>query len=226
MGSASFWRAAKLAALGLAGAVALGAEAGAATLVDTGPGQSPSGLILDGDPGVGDWTQSWHAAQFDLDVDATITALHVWMSAFGPAGGGDLTMRIYNAGATLPGVAPALFSVTGYIANGAADWRGFEGLDWDLAAGSYWLSLEPAANSQLQGALWMQPASPLNHYAMNIRGYWEWDPQGREGPDQWGVRVQGVAAAVPEPSTWAVMIIGFGAVGAMARRARRLVAAT
>ncbi len=220
------WRAAKLVMVGLMSAVALGANAEAATLVDTGPGQASSGLILDGSPNIGDWAQSWHAAQFDLGADANITALHVWMSAFGPAGGGDLTMRIYSAGGHLPGVTPALYSITGFIANGAPEWRGFDGLDWNLTAGSYWLSLEPAAESELQGALWMQPANPLNHYAMNIRGGWEWDPQGQSGPDQWGIRVQGVAAAVPEPSTWAVMIIGFGAVGAVARRSRRLIAAS
>ncbi|KRB48919.1 PEPxxWA-CTERM sorting domain-containing protein [Phenylobacterium sp. Root700] len=37
----------------------------------------------------------------------------------------------------------------------------------------------------------------------------------------WGITVDGVTSAVPEPTTWAMMIIGFGAVGSMARSSRR-----
>ena len=35
-------------------------------------------------------------------------------------------------------------------------------------------------------------------------------------------RVSMVTSAVPEPSTWAMMIVGFGAVGAMVRNRRRI----
>ena len=35
----------------------------------------------------------------------------------------------------------------------------------------------------------------------------------------------GDAAAVPEPSTWAMMLVGFGALGCAMRRRRRLLAA-
>jgi hypothetical protein len=34
------------------------------------------------------------------------------------------------------------------------------------------------------------------------------------------VRIGGVAAAVPEPGTWALMLLGFGAVGVSMRRRR------
>jgi len=33
--------------------------------------------------------------------------------------------------------------------------------------------------------------------------------------------VDGVAGAVPETATWAIMLIGFGAIGISARRGRR-----
>lgn len=217
---------------GLVVAVAMGAgplSAEAATLVDTGPGEAFSGLILDGRPnGIG-WTQSWHAGQFTLSQHSTISSLEVWMTVFGhPDVETDLTMSIYEANGMLPGSTPALKSLSVSLArspdNFTPGWRGLNGLNWDLAAGSYWLALEPDSSSDFHGALWMQPANPLEHYAMNIRGEWEWDPQGQTGPDQWGLRILGTAGAVPEPATWAMMIIGFGTVGAAVRQRRRVAA--
>lgn len=41
-----------------------------------------------------------------------------------------------------------------------------------------------------------------------------------------GGEIRGQLAAVPEPSTWAMMLLGFGAVGAVFRRSRRLKLAT
>ena len=50
---------------------------------------------------------------------------------------------------------------------------------------------------------------------------------GGYGPliDNFAVDVSAVAAVVPEPATWAMMIAGFGAVGGVARRRRALAAA-
>ncbi|TAL35659.1 MAG: PEP-CTERM sorting domain-containing protein [Phenylobacterium sp.] len=36
------------------------------------------------------------------------------------------------------------------------------------------------------------------------------------------IRIGGIQAAVPEPATWTMMILGFGAAGAMLRTRRRL----
>lgn len=38
------------------------------------------------------------------------------------------------------------------------------------------------------------------------------------------IRIGGIGAAVPEPETWALMILGFGAIGALMRRKRRRLA--
>ena len=45
----------------------------------------------------------------------------------------------------------------------------------------------------------------------NGQGSWNFEPGGT-------VELVGVAAAVPEPSTWAMMILGFAAIGFLAYR--------
>ncbi|WP_213769866.1 PEPxxWA-CTERM sorting domain-containing protein [Bradyrhizobium sp. dw_78] len=44
---------------------------------------------------------------------------------------------------------------------------------------------------------------------------------GEEGPVPFGVGTFAITAAVPEPSTWAMMILGFFGIGAMAYRRRK-----
>jgi hypothetical protein len=187
-------------------------------LVDTGAPTSSTGLILSGAPGVLDWTQSWHAAKFTLDKDATFDSVEAWMSV---SWSGDVTFAVYSAVAGLPPSSTALHSATVSLnkISPFMGWRGVFDLEWNLAAGSYWLNLEPARDSTFLGALWMKPPAPLAQYAESIRGdTWEYDPAGRDGLDQWGLRIAGTA--VPEPTTWGLMILGFGAIGGGLRRRR------
>ena len=51
-------------------------------------------------------------------------------------------------------------------------------------------------------------------------GWGEWDASGYTYGTVGAFEIQGVATAVPEPATWAMMIIGFGVVGAVVRRRR------
>lgn len=205
----------------LVGALILGTMAAPACaesyIVDTGAASSHRGLILDGDSGILDWTQSWHAGLFTLHTDTIITGVEAWMTVITS---GAMTTSIYSAADGLPGASAALFSTTYNLTSGGSffDWQGISGLNWQLSAGSYWLSEEPGHDSSFSGALWMQPHDPLTHYAESIRSGWEYDPQGQDGPDQWALRITG--AAVPEPATWALMIVGFGLVGAGLRSRR------
>lgn len=200
-------------ALSLAVALGVGQAAAADVLVDTGPGQSQSGVILDGDPGILDWSQSWWAGQFELADAATLSGFDAWMSV---STGGALTVRLYDAASGLPGAATELYSTTFDVAQGGNDWYGASGLAWSVGPGAYWLSFEPEATSFFSGALWMQPSEPSPHYAMKIRSSWELDPRGREAADTFGIRIYG--SAVPEPTTWLLMIAGFFGIGTALRR--------
>lgn len=185
-------------------------------VVDTGAGTASSGLFLDGDPQILDWTQSWHAGLFTLQQTTVITGIEAWMSV---STAGAMTTAIYSAADGLPRATPALFSATYNLSSGSTNWYGVSGLSWTLAAGSYWLNEEPAHSSTFSGALWMGPPSPLTHYWESVRGdTWEYDPAGRQGLDQWALRITGTA--VPEPSTWALMILGLAGVGAALRSGR------
>ena len=45
------------------------------------------------------------------------------------------------------------------------------------------------------------------------------------GPTIYNISIRNVSAAVPEPATWAMMLLGFGAIGVSARRRRKAVLA-
>ncbi|MBW8911759.1 MAG: PEPxxWA-CTERM sorting domain-containing protein [Sphingomonas sp.] len=103
---------------------------------------------------------------------------------------------------------------------------GLSGLDWTLGAGSYFVSFEAADSPNgFNGGLGTGVSNPLAHYAFTgDGGLWHAD----HGQDI-ALRIEGTAGALsaaPEPASWAMMLIGFGAVGgAMRTRSRRSIAA-
>lgn len=204
-------------ALSLVLALCVGEAAAADVLVDTGPGQTPSGLILAGDPDILDWSQSWWAGQFELTNAATLSGFDAWMRV---GSGGALTVKVYDAAVGLPGAASELYSTTFNVEQGGPSWYGTSGLAWSVGPGAYWLSIEPEATSSFRGSLQMHPSQPLPHYAMKIRNSWELDPWGREAADTFGIRVHG--SAVPEPTTWLLLIAGFFGIGTALRRRRMI----
>jgi len=96
-------------------------------------------------------------------------------------------------------------------------------VSWTLGPGNYWI--EAFATSGSIGWNWVDSRYPNNGTWAFTNGGQAWLTQ-TGGQPQPGVELLGVAA-VPEPSTWAMMILGFCGLGFMAsrRRSKAMVAA-
>ncbi|KTT75931.1 PEPxxWA-CTERM sorting domain-containing protein [Sphingomonas endophytica] len=195
----------KLMPVALAATLSIAAPAQAATIVDTGtPTQTYTGSALDSDQSL--------AGRFSLTSATMLTDIQGYIRSFRSSG--ILTIAI-NRGGNLPG--SVLYSGTVAATQGTS-FQGLSNLNWMLDAGDYWVSF---ANS---GSGMMSRGAPN---PLSVAAYWKpgqgwnsiYDPS-----RSIGVRISGVPAAVPEPATWAMMLLGFGMVGAAVRRRRPVVA--
>ena len=189
-------------ALRSAAALALMAPAAAAanTLVDTG---TPTGATNYTLSPVQDL-----AAYFSIGSATTITGIQGYIQNFG--GGGPITATLYSDGA-VPVAANALFSVS-FAGPGGEAWTGANGLNWAVGAGNFWLAFESTGIFGMRDGA----PSPVVGYAYSYdNGPWV-----RYDDFDLGIRVFG-GAVVPEPGTWALLVLGFGAIGAGMRARRR-----
>lgn len=201
------------------GAIALlcvGASAQAGTIVDTGTPPSPS------DSGYVDYCLcEGIAARFEITTATSISGIEGFFS------GVDMdrtyTIALYGDGADKPGA--QLFE-TAATATSNFNWNGKSGLNWAVNPGFYWAAFEVRAGQTFFTAGMPSPFSnPLQNYAFKSGGTYF----GSDGLST-GLRVfdnpgGGGGPAIPEPSTWALMIGGFGLAGAALRRRRATVAA-
>jgi len=137
----------------------------------------------------------------------------------GATAGETFTIALYTDNLThLPG--NVLYSGTATL--GTDGWNGLSGLSgWALAAGSYWFAAElgpndTAGSGSLTGTLFDRGvAHPLANTAFNSgAGY-------QAATLDFGLRVDATVTPVPEPESWALMLIGLGAITQMMRRRRR-----
>ena len=103
---------------------------------------------------------------------------------------------------------------------------------WDVTGSSAWrptlVTISGISGVHLQaGAEYMLLVSSLGNEwgqwfdnSAGAFGWGEWDASGYAYGIAGAYEILGVVTAVPEPATWAMMIIGFGAVGAVVRRRR------
>lgn len=155
------------------------------------------------------------AGLFTLSAAKTITSVEGMMGGTAATG----TVAIFSGG-----VDPASSSLL-YIASFAiaesrlTSYQGVFGQNWALAAGSYWVAFITDGTNFMA----FPAANPLSQHA--VRGsdnLWV-----KQGPElALGIRISDSTpaveppgpGAVPEPSMWAMMLIGFGAIGSAMRR--------
>lgn len=179
--------------------------AAAASIVDTGQTSSDAA----------GWTVASFqhlAAEFTTDADFVVTEVLGYQFATEAS---TIRLSLYSDGGDLPG--SLLHSATYSIADAMDDaWLGASDLSWALTAGTYWIAFEGVS-----GTVGMRPGapSPLGNEAFWSAG------GGWSNADflDLGVRINGepgIPGAIPEPATWAMLIAGFGLVGASLRRRR------
>jgi hypothetical protein len=186
----------------------------AATIVDTGPAHT-------------NWDyNSWSlysgqslAALIRIDSATTIDGIAGMMTSFaGPASAtvslayADGAPMVVNSGnGPVPKPGATLYSAS-FAVTTAPSWQGVGNVAWTVAAGDYWLIF--ASNDSL--GFGNRTAYPVVTEAFRAAdGNW----YQQDGLDL-ALRVTGSPAGVPEPASWAMMVGGFGLVGASLRRRR------
>jgi hypothetical protein len=201
-----------------------GAPASASLLVDHGPTPSDKYYI--------DWGSNpaqYFLVQFDLAQGATLTGFETstnYYQAPGTlvrlqvrsdnSGQPATTSDIYDvtSGISSFGIDPALngvgdglveTSITGLHLAAGTYWIGVSGMTWNFGWAAYKTAegSSPAGEDVVFGGGSPNPVGP-GTYSLGYRIFGTFDP----------------ASAVPEPATWAMMIVGFGGVGAVLRRRR------
>jgi hypothetical protein len=140
------------------------------------------------------------------------------------AGGGFFTINI--DGGNEPGIflpSPGSFFFAAATGEG---WHGISGIeDYELGPGTYWIGLANDGNSFSAQHYGAAPRALLNEAIYSPNPYPLGSYTDADSSDfAWRISGSTIAtqtpAAVPEPSTWALMLLGFGAVG-FSMRSRR-----
>ena len=182
--------------------------ADAAYVIDTGAGSATKPYVVG--PQFGTY------GQFTLTQTTRITGIEFFGTITSP---GTALFNISFGGANAPGI----FMFTQTMAFGAAageGWYGLSGLDLELGPGTYWVGFASGGDG-FAAQHYGDAANPLGNEAY-------YTPAGTYADADsanlaWRLSI---AEGAPEPAAWAMMILGFGAVGTALRRRNPVRAAT
>ena len=157
-------------------------------LIDTGQGSStqfPATSCFNNAPNF-----QYIGMQIVLASAEDIGRVDAWMTGFG-----SVNVKLYtNSGTNFPGTELESATFGPLANNNTPSWRIFSGLDWSVAAGTYWITFEvdpSAGNHAFQPGV----ANPLPKYAFLANGNPGWASLG--GTTKLGLRVW--TPAPPEP---------------------------
>lgn len=189
----------------LATVTALVTPAAAAIVVDTGAIATVGGRPLNEAEAL--------AGFFTLNAATMITSVEGMMGGTAATG----TIAIFSGGVD-PASSSLLFSNSFTIVDSRlTSYQGVFGQNWNLAAGSYWVGFFTDGTNFMA----FPATNPLSRHAVRpFDNIWV-----QHGPGlALGIRMIGnvTPGAVPEPATWAMMLIGFGAIGSAMRLRQRV----
>ena len=176
--------------------------ANAAYVVDTGPGLTTSPYLVG--PQLGTY------GQFTLTQATRITGIQFYGTITNP---GTALFNISFGGANAPGT--FMFTQTTHFGAAAGEgWYGLSDLDLELGPGTYWVGFTSGGDA-FAAQHYGSASNPLGNeaYYTPTGSYADADNANLA----WRLSI---AAGAPEPASWAMMIVGFGAVGAALRRRR------
>jgi hypothetical protein len=170
-------------------------SAQAVYIVDTGPGVTPNWALF---------VQQSLGATFNVAAAGTINSVEGWID--GSVVG---TVTVQLVAGTNPNGA-VLYSA-GFAAPAAASWQGAGSLGWVVAAGDYTVTFR--ADSGFAGSMPGAAPNPLVTEWFTLNDQTSWTQY--DGLDL-GVRID--AGPIPEPGTYALMLLGLAGLGTLLRR--------
>ncbi|MBX3481428.1 PEPxxWA-CTERM sorting domain-containing protein [Phenylobacterium sp.] len=206
---------------GLAGAVAVAsapAHAGTAVIVDTGdPTQLNAGYSLLNANAIPGFGPQSIAARFVVDTELTITSIEGWVGRFGD-GPSTYHITLYEDGPGPSYWTPGAQLYTIGLSDGGPGngYIGTSDISWRVGPGAYWVGFEVLPGDTLFGFMPYFVPRPLQEAIGPPGAYFR-----AAGAPGSAFRISGV---IPEPGAWALMIVGFGAAGAVLRARRRAAA--
>jgi hypothetical protein len=100
-------------------------------------------------------------------------------------------------------------------------WYGVNNLNWYVPAGEYFASFEVRDGDTYNGAVSNRAPTRLPLAALGNFGPTRWFPALQGTNNTLGIAFRLAGDVVPEPASWAMLIVGFGLTGAAMRRGRQ-----